>query len=169
MESINYPYSVMDRRLSVTDYMHRLKRVINARTIKEVVDWLGVDYSHYKNWKHREQIPYGLMVTRLLELGHSVDWLFAPGVKLYYPKPLLHPGNHCAEAKDQQQAYTYYMKAIQKITPLLENNNLKNVESNRLELVSAYFHAHEGWLSLDSALGFIARATAVEPVALVEN
>lgn len=168
MEHVNYPYSVIDRRLSITDYMHRLKRVINARTIKEVVQWLGVDYAHYKNWKQRKQIPYGLIVTKLLEVGHSIDWLFAPGIQLYYPKPLLSNSNRCAEAQDQQQAYTYYMKAIQKITPLLENNRLLNVASNREQLVSAYFHAHEGWMSLDSSLGFIARATAVEPVARTE-
>jgi hypothetical protein len=144
--------------------MHRLKAVINASSIKEVVQWLGVDYQHYKNWKRRGIIPYGLIVPKLLQVGYSIDWLFAPGVKLFYPPPLVSGSTQTAEALREPQQYRYYMKAIQKIEPLLEQNNLSKIEHNRRELIGAYFHAFEGWMSLDSSLSFIARATAIEPI-----
>lgn len=164
MESVRYPYSAMPVTLGVTECMQRLKLVINARTIKEVVSWLGVDYQHYKNWKHRGIMPYSLIVPKLLSVGHSIDWLFAPGIKLFYPKPLINSPTCSAAAEEQQQQYRHYMQAIKKIEPLLAHNNLSNIEHNRRELVGAYFHAFEGWMSLDSSLSFIARATAIEPV-----
>jgi len=165
MKPVRYPYSASSVPLGVTECMHRLKSVINARTIKEVVHWLGVDYQHYKNWKHRGIIPYSLIVPKLLQVGYSVDWLFAPGVKLFYPPPLVSTPMQSPMVEEEQQQYRYYMKAIKKIEPLLEQNNLSNIEHNRRELVGAYFHAFEGWMSLDSSLSYIARATAIEPVA----
>lgn len=164
METAFYPYNALAENLTVTDCMHRLKQVINASTIKEVVAWLGVDYSHYKNWKHRRIIPYSLIVPKLLQVGYSVDWLFAPGVKLFYPKPLLSLSYRPAQVIEQQIEYRRYTKAMQKIEPLLKRNRLKNIEHNRTELLSAYLHSYEGWMSLDSSLSFIARATAIEPV-----
>ena len=164
MDIACYPYSAASVTLDVTECMHRLKTIINASTIKQVVQWLGVDYSHYKNWKHRGIIPYGLIVPKLLQVGYSIDWLFAPGVKLFYPKPLFTNSAQPPAVAEQQQQYGYYMKAIKKIEPLLVQNKLANIEHNRRELVRAYFHTFAGWMSLDSSLSFIARATAIEPV-----
>ena len=65
---------------------------------------------------------------------------------------------------EQQIEYRRYTKAMQKIEPLLKRNRLKNIEHNRTELLSAYLHSYEGWMSLDSSLSHIARATAIEPV-----
>lgn len=166
MEATQYPYSALATSLTVTECMHRLKQVINASTIKEVVHWLGVSYSHYKNWKQRCIIPYSLIVPRLLQVGYSVDWLFAPGVQLYYPKPLVCAPNKGAQVKEQQERYRFYMKAVHTIEPILMQNQLKNIEHNRKELVDVYFNAYEGWVSLDSCLNAIARATAINPVTL---
>ncbi|MGM0524930.1 MAG: hypothetical protein ACQEQ8_01915 [Pseudomonadota bacterium] len=165
MDLNEYPYNALSVTFNVTECMHRLKQVINARTIKEVVQWLGVSYCHYKNWKHRKIIPFNLIVPKLLLAGYSIDWLFAPGVKLFYPKPLLTDPKQPAQVLELQQQYRFYMKAMQKIDPLLKSNNLKNIDHNRKELVSAYFHANEGWMSLDSSLSYIARATAITPIA----
>lgn len=169
MESVYYPYSASPVPLDVTECMNRLKSVINAKTIKQVVAWLGVDYSHYKNWKYRKRIPYDLIVPKLLQCGYSIDWLFAPGVKLYYPKPVLHQFEQPQVVSEQLIQYRHIMKAMQKIEPLLVQNQLRNLEHNRRELVGAYFHAFEGWMSLDSALAYIARATAIEPVPVNHN
>ncbi|MGM0481248.1 MAG: hypothetical protein ACQEQZ_04885 [Pseudomonadota bacterium] len=164
MESVQYPYNVLSHQLTVTDCMHRLKTVINASTIKQVVEWLGVGYSSYKNWKHRNIIPYGLIVPKLLQIGYSVDWLFAPGVQLHYPRPVLKQPAMPVYAVDGQYDCRKFWKGMQKIEPLLEHNRLKKTPHNFDQMMSAYHYAYEGWLNIDSALGYIARATALLPV-----
>ncbi|WP_404402291.1 helix-turn-helix domain containing protein [Idiomarina seosinensis] len=164
MEPAYYPYNALSQQLTVTECMNRLKTVINAKTIKQVVDWLGVGYCHYKNWKHRGIIPYQLIVPRLLQIGYSVDWLFAPGVQLYYPRPVMQDPKYPMYVVDGQYDYRKFWKGMQKIEPLLLANQLKKTPHNFEQMMSAYHYAYEGWLSIDSALGYIARATAVTPV-----
>ena len=142
---------------TIRELMERLKPIARTQTIKGVVEWLGVSYHDYKNWRYRQVIPYKLLITKLMNEGISIDWLFAPGVKLLYPKttPEL---SESLNSLTCEQDYRFYWKAMQMVEPTLKKHHLENSESHRNELLNVYFLAPEGWVKTEVAMGCVARA-----------
>jgi len=142
---------------TIRELMERLKPVAKVQTIKGVVEWLGVSYHDYKNWRYRQVIPYKLLITKLMSEGLSVDWLFAPGVKLMYPKSTPELAESLSSLTCEQD-YRFYWKAMQMVEPTLKKHQLDNSEAHRNELLNVYFLAQEGWIKTEVAMGCVARA-----------
>ena len=142
---------------TIRELMERLKPIARTQTIKGVVEWLGVSYHDYKNWRYRKVIPYKLLIRKLMNEGISIDWLLAPGVKLLYPKTTPELAENLSSLTSEQD-YRFYWKAMQMVEPTLKKHYLENSEAHRNELLNVYFLAQEGWVKTEVAMGCVARA-----------
>ncbi len=79
----------------ITPILSRIKKILDARTDKEMTKKWGISYSTLDTWKNRDKIPEKRLVDFSLKYGVSFDWLLTGEGEMYpQNKSLVVKSNH---------------------------------------------------------------------------
>ncbi|RUO80426.1 hypothetical protein CWI84_05020 [Idiomarina tyrosinivorans] len=148
--------------INLQQSIFRLKLISGKKRIKDVTQWMGVKETRYANWRRRGTVPYQIIIHALLIHGISLDWFFAAGERLYYPRP-----DEFEELGEQprigdRERRMRLLGALQVIDPVLEELGAERNEKHRDLMLEVFFSANNDWVSLSVALRAVAQALALE-------